>query len=173
MSVADTTSESRLYGLTPEEIITACGHLVTVKLQNNDTQSGYLYVIDPFNKSVILKHETQDIAIVILRHQVVSIEANYDQPAKLMFVTNPEEEDINEDSAAMKNRKQNAIELLEASRVPIKYSTEHTVIQILDTANLYPPYVPTSIQCDNPIIRKRVSDLLQGMPSWSVSTVNQ
>ncbi|KAJ2963502.1 hypothetical protein NQZ79_g1493 [Umbelopsis isabellina] len=173
MSVAETASEILLYGLTPEEIVNACGHFVTVKLQNNDIQSGYLYVIDPVNKSVILKHETQDIAIVILRHQTVSIEVNYDQPAKLAFVANEEAEDINEDSAAMKHRKQIAIDLLKASRVPIKYSTENTVIQILDTASLYPPYVPTSIQCDNPIIRKRVSDLLQGMPSWSLSTVNQ
>jgi hypothetical protein len=73
MSVADHTSDILLYGLTPKEVVDACGHVVTVKLQNNVIQSGYLYVIDPDNKSVILKHETQDTAIVILRHQVVSI----------------------------------------------------------------------------------------------------
>lgn len=142
MSVADTASEIRLYGLTPEEIITACGHFVTIKLQNNDTQSGYLYVIDPVNKSVILKHETQDIAIVILRHQIVSIEGmalrylcskietnaniismgtvNHDQPAKVIVVTNEEQEDIIEDSAAMQNRKRNAIELLETVKKIIR-----------------------------------------------------
>lgn len=65
---------SLLYGMTPEEVVASRGHLVTVTLSTHDTQSGYLFTIDPVSGTVILKHESEDKAVVLLRHHVKSIQ---------------------------------------------------------------------------------------------------
>jgi hypothetical protein len=77
MAIPQSTDVSiRLHDMTPEEVVAARGHLVTITLSMNNTQSGYLYVIDPICGTVILKHETEDKAIVLLRHQIRSIQGN-------------------------------------------------------------------------------------------------
>ncbi|KAH8556137.1 hypothetical protein BGW37DRAFT_471244 [Umbelopsis sp. PMI_123] len=172
MAIPQSTDVSiRLHDMTPEEVVAARGHLVTITLTMNDTQSGYLYVIDPICGTVILKHETEDKAIVLLRHQIRSIQVDTDNrltQSQLdeLLASAVEAEDLKYDSAVMRQRKQQAIKLLESSRVPIKYSTDDEVIYILDSARLMSPYVPTSIYCDNSIISERISNIIQGMPSW-------
>ncbi|KAG2188740.1 hypothetical protein INT44_003879 [Umbelopsis vinacea] len=207
-----------LYDMTPEEIVASRGSHVTVMLSTNDTQTGYLFAIDPVSGTVILKHENK--AIVLLRHHVKSIQGTdiekhidiqqLGSTSKTYFylsLVNADNrlsqsqleellasgvgaESLKHDSAAMRRRKQQAINLLESvrqkkkrmptklkpavlkkklafkNRVPIKYSSDEEDIVMLDSARLTPPYVPTSIQCDNSIISERISKIIQSMPPW-------
>jgi hypothetical protein len=142
-----------LYGLTPNEVVTACGQFVTITLSNNEDQSGYLYTIDPISGTVILKHEAKDKAIVILRHHVQSIKSKLrrniyfiwrlhdtrllmflfylrlsvhgdhrlsEAQLENLFATDAGAEDLRNDSAAMRQRKQEAIQLLEAVKIKIR-----------------------------------------------------
>ncbi|KAI8577776.1 hypothetical protein K450DRAFT_250787 [Umbelopsis ramanniana AG] len=160
-----------LYDMTPEEIVASRGNLVTALLSTNESQSGYLYAIDPVGGTVILKHETEDKAIVLLRHHVKSIQVNADNRLSQsqledLLASGVGAESLKHDSEAMRQRKQQAINLLESNRVPIKYSSDDKDILMLDSARLTPPYVPTSIQCDNSIISERISKIIQSMPPW-------
>jgi hypothetical protein len=75
MAIPQSTDVSPLlYEMTPEEIVASRGNHVTATLSTNVTQSGHLFAIDPVSGTVILKHETEDKAIVLLRHHVKSIQ---------------------------------------------------------------------------------------------------
>ncbi|CAO3678427.1 unnamed protein product [Umbelopsis ramanniana] len=172
MAIPQSTDvNSLLYGMTPEEVVASRGHFVTVTLSTHDTQSGYLFTIDPVNGTVILKHESEDKAIVLLRHHVKSIQVNTDNRLSQsqledLLASDVGAESLKHDSEAMRRRKQQAINLLESNRVPIKYSSDEEDISMLDSARLTPPYVPTSIYCDNSIISERISKIMLDMPPW-------
>lgn len=67
-----------LYGLTPDEVVNACGHFITVTCSNKSTVSGYLYTVDPVSGTVIMRHQNLEKAIVILQHNVQSIKSKFD-----------------------------------------------------------------------------------------------
>ncbi|CAO3678431.1 unnamed protein product [Umbelopsis ramanniana] len=120
MAIPQSTDvNSLLYGMTPEEVVASRGHFVTVTLSTHDTQSGYLFTIDPVNGTVILKHESEDKAIVLLRHHVKSIQVNTDNRLSQsqledLLASDVGAESLKHDSEAMRRRKQQAINLLES-----------------------------------------------------------
>ncbi|KAG0333334.1 hypothetical protein BG000_009252 [Podila horticola] len=58
-------------------------------------------------------------------------------------------------------RKAQLIELLRSTRIPVETTDEDPVVHILNSAHVRPPYLPSSVDCPNPVIRERVKAIIQ------------
>ncbi|EIE88799.1 hypothetical protein RO3G_13510 [Rhizopus delemar RA 99-880] len=55
--------------------------------------------------------------------------------------------------AHLESRRHQLIEFFKKNRIPIEYDKD--VIHVLGSADIRPPFVVTSVQCENGLIRKR------------------
>ncbi|KAG0733899.1 hypothetical protein G6F57_005372 [Rhizopus arrhizus] len=58
----------------------------------------------------------------------------------------------------LESRRHQLTEFFKKNRIPIECEKE--VIHVLGSADIRPPFVITSVQCENELIRKRVRDLM-------------
>ncbi|PKK74617.1 hypothetical protein RhiirC2_738470, partial [Rhizophagus irregularis] len=54
--------------------------------------------------------------------------------------------------------------LFESNRIQITYTNDDPVVHILDRAHISPPYVISSIECNNEIILQRVKEMMVQLP---------
>ncbi|CAI2172119.1 18374_t:CDS:2 [Funneliformis geosporum] len=145
-------SNHATYHLTFGQIEESLGKLCTIKLKNNEKGLiGYLYNIDPVTSTIILLQvENNSIEnelpskykiLVIMHHVVSEFKVNNEKngiPRHLLDkIINQRIEDFKHDSEKMQQRKENLI-----------------------SAHVSPPYVISSIECDNEIILQRVKDMI-------------
>ncbi|CAO3620980.1 unnamed protein product [Cunninghamella blakesleeana] len=136
------------------------GYWITVTLNSGLIKEGYFYTMDPDKKSMILYNEGD--AIVLLGHAIKEYQfdrgKNMDRVElenKIQCSTNPIPT-----LEQLKERKNHLIHYFDKHRIPITYSENDPVIQVLESARVLPPYVITSIESDNVILLKRVRDLI-------------
>ncbi|CAG8564755.1 16529_t:CDS:2 [Funneliformis caledonium] len=163
------------YHLTFGQIEESLGKLCTIKLKNNEKGlKGYLYNIDPVTSTIILLQvENNSIEnelpskykiLVIMHHVVSEFKVNNEEngiPRHLLDkMINQRIEDFKHDSEKMQQRKENLISLFESNRIQTNHTKDDPVVHILDRAHVSPPYVISSIECDNDIILQRVKDMI-------------
>ncbi|KAI9307188.1 hypothetical protein BJ944DRAFT_238067 [Cunninghamella echinulata] len=136
------------------------GHWITITLTSGLRKEGYFYAMDPDKKSIILFN--QDQAIVIFGHAIKEYQFDKEKKMDRVELENKIHCSTNQipTKEQLKERKMGLIQYFEKHRVPITYSNNDPVIQVLESARVLPPYVITSIESDNIILRKRVRDLI-------------
>ncbi|RIA87031.1 hypothetical protein C1645_828371 [Glomus cerebriforme] len=158
-----------IYNLTFGQIEESLGKLCTIKLKNNEDLKGYLYNIDPVEIDYIENElPSQYKILVIMNHAVLEFKVNNEKNGisrhLLDEVVNQRIEDFKNGSERMQQRKNNLILLFESNRIQITYEKDDPIIHILDRAHVSPPYVISSIECDNEIILQRVKEMIAQLP---------
>lgn len=54
--------------------------------------------------------------------------------------------------------------LVEQKRIPVESRAEDKVVHIMSSAHVRPPYVGSSIECSNTVMRERVRAMVQELP---------
>ncbi|KAG0262046.1 hypothetical protein BG011_000399 [Mortierella polycephala] len=65
--------------------------------------------------------------------------------------------------AEIKARKGRLVAMLQSKRIPVETTDEDAVIHILHCAHVHPPYLPSTIGCQNSVVRDRVESMLQDL----------
>ncbi|CAG8584603.1 11678_t:CDS:2 [Acaulospora morrowiae] len=147
------------------------GTLVTVKLSTGKTLEGYLYNVDPVTFTIILlQAENFDTdsplsgykVLVVMSHAVAEFKVNDEVEAiprhLLDSIVAKKVEDYSIDSEKMRQRKERLISLFTSA-------TNDSTIHIMDCAHIAPPYVDSSVECENEIVLKRVKDMMTQLPA--------
>ncbi|KAI7860800.1 hypothetical protein BDC45DRAFT_492851 [Circinella umbellata] len=142
------------------------GHYIKVTLKDGDIRNGYLYTLDPTLGNLILINDEKTGAIAIMHHALDRIAVDQDLKMTLkdmdeLFNYNQEEYDSN--ASWIVERREAFVAYLEKSRIPFRYDLNDPVIHVLGRARVHPPYVTTSVLCDNNIIRDRVREMIMNL----------
>ncbi|CAG8518095.1 3138_t:CDS:2 [Diversispora eburnea] len=81
----------------------------------------------------------------------------------LMQIENDENDKNNKDDNIIIQENTNFKVL---QRIPVTQNDEDSIIHIMDCLHISPPYVNTTIECDNEIVTKRVKDMLAQLPEF-------
>ncbi|CDH52863.1 predicted protein [Lichtheimia corymbifera JMRC:FSU:9682] len=101
-------------------------------------------------------------ARVIMHHAIASVHVDTERclGVKTMDAILQRRSFVCDDPAWLKTRRDALIKYLEKHRVPFRQDENDPVIHVLGRARVEPPYVVTSVFCDNSIIGKRVQELV-------------
>ncbi|ORY97748.1 hypothetical protein BCR43DRAFT_490296 [Syncephalastrum racemosum] len=142
------------------------GQHVTLLLRSSEERSGFIYTIDPLSGNVVLYNPENNKASLITRHAIVSCQINHDRPAMAVEALSerlqmPEEQQLYRDAGWRAQRRDALVHLLTKQHVPFRQ--DDPVIIVLGQARVEPPYVATSVYCENSIIRQRVRELVMSI----------
>ncbi|RUS22777.1 hypothetical protein BC937DRAFT_86984 [Endogone sp. FLAS-F59071] len=153
------------YHYSPQDVLAALGRHVTVTLKSSETFKGNLYSIDPLSFAVLLLKDSNPATMtVIMEHAILALHIHDDiepMPRDVLdrsITVDPA--DFTFDSAATQARKQALIELFTAQRLPIEHSPNDASLRILNCARIEPPYISTSVVCDNEVVLRRVREIV-------------
>ncbi|ORY04627.1 hypothetical protein K493DRAFT_52144 [Basidiobolus meristosporus CBS 931.73] len=153
-------------------ILANIGSKVRVTLKEGGIVEGGLFNLDPSTYSLFLIQKIPDETaesskgkvLVILEHAVANLEIlegetlfSSDQLSSLLL-----EEVAKYDlgSSELERRKAILMEHLKESRVPAITTPEDRTVHIMDSAHVDPPYISTSVRCDNDVVKQRVQKIL-------------
>ncbi|CAG8796223.1 22191_t:CDS:2, partial [Cetraspora pellucida] len=169
MSKMDSVNLPPYTDLTFAQIEETLGKSVLIELKNGETFEGHLYNIDPVTFTVILLqvgdlHITDKLPskykiLIVKDFDISKFTVNNDKetiPRNLLdSVINEHAEDYVIDSDKMRQRRENLISLFALQRIPVTHNENDPVIHIMGRAHIAPPYVVSSVECDNEIILER------------------
>ncbi|KAI9322843.1 hypothetical protein BX666DRAFT_1898879 [Dichotomocladium elegans] len=149
----------------------AVGNHVEVILTNGDSVNGFLYTVDPVIGSLVLL-DCEYVCprpILVMAHAIRDIKPNMDRylGSKTMQVLLGLSPSPCNDREWVTARRQAFIAHLQKYRIPYQCDGDDAaradhdpVIHVLGRARVEPPYVVTSVVCENAVIRNRVRDLV-------------
>ncbi|KAG2226954.1 hypothetical protein INT45_006361 [Circinella minor] len=139
------------------------GYYIKVTLNDGDIRNGYLYTLDPTLGNLILINDEKNGAIAIMHHAMDMI-ADLKMTIKDMDeLFNYNQDEYNSNASWILERREAFVAYLEKSRIPFRYDLNDPVIHVLGRARVHPPYVTTSVLCDNNIIRDRVREMIMNL----------
>ncbi|KAI9257153.1 Gemin6 [Phascolomyces articulosus] len=162
------TNQTELHDLSVNNLARHCGYFIQVTLKDDgNIRNGYLYTIDPMTGNLILlRNDNQVTAFVIMNHAIDSIVVNPDLKMNIQDLDqlfNYTQDEYKSDAPWILERCDAFVAYLEKSRVPFRHELDDPVIHVLGRARVEPPYVATSVVCDNIIIRDRVREMIMNL----------
>ncbi|CAG8669063.1 16901_t:CDS:2, partial [Dentiscutata erythropus] len=164
MSKIDLINSPPYTDLTFAQIEETLGKLVTIKLKNGEKFEGHLYNIDPVTFTIGDLYTVDELPsrykiLIIKDFDISEFKVNNDKDAiprnLLDSVVNKYTEDYTINSEKMRQRREKLISLFTSQRIPVTHNEDESIIHIMGRAHISPPYVVSSIECDNEIILER------------------
>ncbi|RUS28542.1 hypothetical protein BC938DRAFT_481760 [Jimgerdemannia flammicorona] len=100
--------------------------------------------------------------LYLLNHQIPPVHKDVDPMPRnaLDRAITVDTADFAPNSPAMQERKQALIDLFTTQHLPIQHTPADASLRILDCARIEPPYVSTSVVCDNEVVLQRVREIV-------------
>ncbi|KFH70272.1 hypothetical protein MVEG_03123 [Podila verticillata NRRL 6337] len=167
----------RFFGNSLRDVYSHLGSTCHVTLKSGKVYSGHLYNVDPETSTLLLIQDSSDdkegkvnshdfkTVVAIRQHAVKDFSIDKSPISRKLTV-----EDMNTlvpisaslaSPESIHSRKAQLVELLRSTRIPVETTDEDPVVHILNSAHVRPPYLPSSVDCPNPVIRERVKAIIQ------------
>ncbi|KAG0035706.1 hypothetical protein BGZ82_005136 [Podila clonocystis] len=170
----------QFFGNSLRDVYSHLGSICHVTLKSGKYYSGHLYNVDPETLTLLLlllvqapedKEGKVDLqqdckTIVSIRQHAIK-DFSIDKSSASGKLKVEDMDRLVPVSASLASpesilaRKAQLIELLRSTRIPIVTTDEDPVVHILNSAHVRPPYLPSSVDCPNPVIRERVKAIIQ------------
>ncbi|KAG0352593.1 Gem (Nuclear organelle) associated protein 6 [Podila minutissima] len=167
----------RFFGSSLRDVYSHLGSTCHVMLKGGKDYSGHLYNVDPETLTLLLlvqapedkegKVDSQDYKTIVAIRQHAIKDFSIDKSPASRKITMEDMDKCVPVSASLASpesilaRKAQLIELLRSTRIPVETTDEDPVVHILNSAHVRPPYLPSSVDCPNPVIRERVKAIIQ------------
>ncbi|KAF9381105.1 Gem (Nuclear organelle) associated protein 6 [Podila verticillata] len=167
----------RFFGNSLRDVYSHLGSTCHVMLKSGKVYSGHLYNVDPETSTLLLiqdssedkegKVDSQDYKTVVAIRQHAVKDFSIDKSPVGRKLTVEDMDTLVPISASLASpesihsRKAQLVELLRSTRIPVETTDEDPVVHILNSAHVRPPYLPSSVDCLNPVIRERVKAIIQ------------
>ncbi|KAL0084021.1 hypothetical protein F4703DRAFT_1608295 [Phycomyces blakesleeanus] len=148
-----------LYSYTLDDLYDLLGHhcIVTLKDSRHSSREGFLHSVDPTSGNVILQKDQH--SVVVMGHYIATLDIDRESKIPLESMEIPSVE-----ASWLEDRRAKMIKYLEKHHIPFSEVADDSAIHVLGCARVETPYTATSVFCDNALIRKRVRDLVMGLP---------
>lgn len=141
----------------PHTMKDAIGKKVIIKTVDNRIHEGFIYVIDPISKTVVLTNETGSSVDLILHHGISKIDVI--EGIKKVFTYPPK----STTAVNVEEKKQTLKKWLIDNHVDVIEDGE--MLKIGDHITIEPPYSINQCYCSNTVILERIQSIIKRMPT--------
>lgn len=135
----------------------AIGNEVIIKTVDNKSHAGFIYIIDPISKSVVLVNETGITLDIILYNAISSIDVV--EGSKRVF---PRESRTGGPIDNVEEKKIQLTKWLSDNYVDVR--EDGSVLRVGDHIIIEPPYTIDQCYCSNTVILERIQNIIKRMP---------
>lgn len=139
---------------------------ISILLSDNSRKEGWVHVIDPVTRTVVLQEETEDSNATkltfVLGHAIarVVLEETEGRPPVTDFLQAEKTVEYSQDDIC--KRKRELVEWLTKNRIPVSESLEDSaILSVMGVLFVEPPYDPDCCRCSNEIILDRIQKLIR------------
>ncbi|KAF9192181.1 hypothetical protein BGZ51_006155 [Haplosporangium sp. Z 767] len=181
--------EWSFFGCSLRHVHSQLGSRCQASLLNGKVVSGYLYNVDPETETLFILQTSNDQQNHVPGTMTAGSRDNSNDNARAMIAvrkpfisefhiadgSKADKLELDEmdamvhispqvgSVAEIKARKKRLLAMLQSKRIPVETTDEDAVIHILHCAHVHPPYLPSTIECQNSIVRDRVESMLQDL----------
>lgn len=138
---------------------------ISIFLSDNSRKVGWVHVIDPVTRTVVLQEESEDSSTkkltFVLGHAIsrVVLEKSEGRPPVPDFLQVEKTKEYSQDDLC--KRKTELVDWLKKNRVPVSESLEDSsILSVMGVLFVEPPYDPDCCKCSNEIILDRIQKLI-------------